>query len=117
MTRYRQPTPRDWLRVIVSLSLFAKVVTAATLVLMFLFPSGHGYIWALALFLSLFLLVRWHAGYTAYRCMHCQYEFEITVAADLVSPHGPGRGRTWKYLKCPRCGRRSRATVLIRTDD
>jgi DNA-directed RNA polymerase subunit RPC12/RpoP len=61
---------------------------------------------------ALFLLVRWHARTYAYRCRNCSDEFEISTLRDLVSPHGLGLGGGWQLLRCPRCGRWTRASVI-----
>lgn len=113
MARYREPVGKDWLIMIGAVALCIGVVTIASLTLM---SGGYGYIWAAVISaFVLYTLVRWHAAVTAYRCSRCGHEFEIGVVTDLVSPHGPGRGGAWKYLKCPSCGSRSRARVLIKT--
>jgi DNA-directed RNA polymerase subunit RPC12/RpoP len=51
-----------------------------------------------------------HSGY---RCPHCGHEFSSSMLAELVSPHGSGNGG-WKYVRCPRCDRKSRAKILVR---
>jgi DNA-directed RNA polymerase subunit RPC12/RpoP len=56
----------------------------------------------------LFLLVRWHARNFAYRCPECGQEFEISTFTDFISPHGGGK----KYLRCPRCQKRSWANEM-----
>lgn len=56
------------------------------------------------------IIVRWHAGVTAYRCTQCGHEFEITTMTNFLSPHLPER----KYLKCPACGKRDWMTVLMK---
>ena len=111
MASYRNVTRKDWTRTLL------YVCVAA------LFVSGSGFalasrFWPLGLILwalvfaggSLFLLVRWHAKTTAYRCPECSNEFEISTVTDFVSPHLPNR----TFLKCPKCGRRRWATILVR---
>ena len=67
----------------------------------------------LAAVVVLLLFVRWHARTFAYRCRNCDNEFEISVLTDFVSPHGIGlKGDGWKLLRCPRCGRWTRARVV-----
>jgi len=114
MARYRQPEGRDWLIMVGAVVLCIGVVTICALILM---SGGYRYLWVGLFAVALYLLVRWHASVTAYRCTRCGHEFEIGVVTDLVSPHGPGRGGGWKYLKCPSCGRRSKARVLVKTPD
>jgi DNA-directed RNA polymerase subunit RPC12/RpoP len=69
-----------------------------------------------ALVIGLLLLVGWHARAFAYRCRNCGHEFAISLLTDLVSPHGPGRGGGWKFLRCPRCGRWTRAFVIRKSE-
>jgi DNA-directed RNA polymerase subunit RPC12/RpoP len=110
---YREVTKRDWWRVgwYILLTVVVIVVTATILIPM-AWPVGF-IVW-LATFASggLFLLVRWHANNTAYRCPACGWEFEISVFIDFASPHMPNK----KYLKCPQCGKRNWATVLMKMD-
>jgi hypothetical protein len=66
---------------------------------------------------AFFLLVGWHARTFAYRCRHCDNEFEISTLLDLVSPTRLDGwwGGGWKLLRCPRCHRWTRATVIRRS--
>jgi DNA-directed RNA polymerase subunit RPC12/RpoP len=108
---YRKVTGRDWWRVGGYLLLAGVVVIASAVILVPLaWPIGL-VVW-LSVFAtgSLFLLVRWHARHTAYRCPACGHEFEISLLTDLASLQIPDK----KYLKCPRCGRRKWATVLMK---
>jgi DNA-directed RNA polymerase subunit RPC12/RpoP len=111
---YREVTRRDWCRLggCALLTVAVIVVTAAILIPL-AWPVGL-IVW-LAMFVSgsLFLLVRWHAKVTAYRCPACGYEFEISVLTDFASLQVPDK----KYLKCPRCGKRDWATVLMKKDE
>jgi len=66
--------------------------------------------------IGLLLLVGWHARTFAYRCRNCGSEFAIRILTDLVSPHGPGRGGGWKFLRCPRCGHWTRAFVIRKSE-
>jgi len=58
----------------------------------------------------LFFLVRWHAEISAYICPRCKNWFIISPLTDLVTP----QTFTNKYLKCPKCGKRSWARVIRR---
>jgi DNA-directed RNA polymerase subunit RPC12/RpoP len=69
-------------------------------------------LWLAIFFGGYFLLVRWHANNTAYRCPECGHEFEISVLTDFLSPHTTSK----KFLKCPQCGKRKWATVLLKKD-
>ena len=79
-----------------------------------LFAPFSRHYWPLPIVLYLALvaialagLVRSHSRNTFYTCRACNAQFEITVWRDFLSPHT----LTQKYLKCPRCGVRSWATV------
>lgn len=110
---YREVTKADQLKVVgyLVLMILFNVVTA-----LLLFPRAWPWgfiIWLILCFGgSLFLLVRWHANVTAYRCLDCAEEFEISIFKDFISPHFPNK----KYLKCPRCGEKGWAEVLMKTD-
>ena len=108
---YREVTKSDWWRV-GAYTLLAVAIIAITALILIPVAWPVGLVVWLALFVSgdLFLLVRWHANSTAYRCPACEHEFELSVFTDLVSPHVPDK----KYLKCPQCGKRNWATVLMK---
>ena len=110
---YRDVTKRDWWRVSgYTLLTVAFIVVTAVILIPMARPVGI-IVW-LAIFVSggLFLLVRWHAKSTAYRCPACDHEFEISAFTDLASLQVPDK----KYLKCPQCGKRNWATVLMKKD-
>ena len=84
---YRRVTTRDWWIVGGYVLLAATVIVVTAWILIpVAWPIGFA-AW-LAVFVggSLFLLVRWHAKSTAYRCPACRYEFEISVLTDFASP-------------------------------
>ena len=76
--------------------------------------------WIVVLFvvvvIGLPLLVLWHARAFGYRCRSCGNEFEISVLVDFISPHGPGRDGGWNLLRCPKCGRWTRAFVVRKSE-
>jgi DNA-directed RNA polymerase subunit RPC12/RpoP len=108
---YREVTKEDWKKGSFYLGLTVLVIVAGAfalaseswpleLIVWLLVPVGG----------ALYLLIRWHASVTAYRCEKCGNEFEISTLTDFVSPHMPEK----KFLKCPGCGRRSWTTVLMK---
>lgn len=109
---YRKPTGADWGRTAIYLAVYIIAIGSGAF---FLLPRGGfgGLVWVVIVVGCLFLLVRWHAKSTAYRCANCGHEFEISPVTDLISPHGIGNGG-WKYLKCPHCSQRMRAELLVR---
>lgn len=108
VTRYAEPARKDYTTTFIYIALFAVVIAASAL----LFLPHRWYVWGAIIVVGIYLLVSYDARNTGYRCANCGNAFEISVATDLVSPHGIGGTGGWKYLKCPECGRRSRAAVL-----
>jgi len=110
---YRDVTGIDRLKVVgyMMLMILFNVVTAVVLMPRD-WPWGF-LIWLIVCFCgSLFLLVRWHARVTAYRCPTCAEEFEISIMSDFISPHLPNK----KYLKCPHCDEKGWVEVLMKAD-
>jgi len=108
---YREVTKKDWWKVAAYILLRLAIMAVTAVILIPLaWPVGLVVWLAVIVGGSLFLLVRWHAGSTAYRCPSCEHEFEISVFTDLISPQVPDK----KYLKCPQCGKRNWAAVLIK---
>jgi len=110
MRRYAGPTRRDWLEAFGWIGLYIIAMSVAFFIY---WPSGF-----LVAIVGMIALIAWHRRTVAYRCAQCGEAFEISFLTDLISPHGIGRGedramRGWKYLRCPHCGKRSRATALI----
>jgi DNA-directed RNA polymerase subunit RPC12/RpoP len=64
--------------------------------------------------IALMFLVSWHSQVTAYECAKCGHVFEVSKTEDLRAPHGVGEGGGWKLLKCPECGKKSRAKVHLK---
>lgn len=78
---------------------------------------SYWYVWVALIIAGLVLFVSWHAKATAYRCLKCGYEFEISILTDFFSPHGVDGEGGWQYLKCPNCSNRSRMKILIKATD
>ena len=96
---YREPTKKDRIK-------SYSVIFVAVLIFIscgfFILPQFGIYLYLVVIFITLFMLVFWHARTSAYRCTECGNEFEISFIKDLITPHVPHK----KYLKCPRCGYR-----------
>lgn len=107
--RYVETTRTDWLLAITAIVALLIVIALA----FWLFGP-----WGLLVTpVGLIALVIWHRVQSAYRCGACGHEFEISTLTDLVSFQGIGRASDgtlhgWKLLRCPRCGRWSRARGL-----
>ncbi len=107
---YRKPDKGDWARTTIYVAVYAVAIGIGAFLLM---PRGApgALAWIILVILGAFLLIRWHAKNTAYRCAKCNREFEISIFTDAISHHGVGGGG-WKYLKCPCCGTRTRTQML-----
>ncbi len=84
--KVREPVASDWLKTGLSIAL-AIGTTIVTIAL--LFPLGPiGVILCVGVAVgSMYLLLRWHARSTVYRCPDCGQEFEMSVLTDFISPH------------------------------
>lgn len=111
---FRKTGREDWTATMVRLLLFVGVLVGGSLLLL---PLGYGpIVWIVMVSAALVLLVFWHNRTFGYKCANCGKEFEIGALVNFVSPHGIGKNtsglRGWKWLRCPKCRRFSRATVL-----
>ena len=85
-------TKRYWIKTVIIICLFIAGIMTGTI---FFSP-----LWLLTLVgVGLFLLVSWHAKYTAYICPKCGHTFMISTAKDFLSPHMVDK----KLLRCPKC--------------
>ena len=107
---YRKPDRADRVRTAVYVAVYTAAIGVGAFLLM---PGGSAgaFAWSVIVVGGAFLLIRWHARNTAYRCRNCGHEFEISILTDAMSLHGSGGGG-WQYLRCPRCGKRTRTEIL-----
>ena len=113
MNKYRKTNRADVIRSLVYIFIYLTAISGTSF---FLLPE-RWYLWAIIVIAGLVALVWWHKSATAYRCPHCEREFEISFLVDLLAPHGMTReGGGWLYLRCPNCRRWGKATVLGKTD-
>jgi hypothetical protein len=86
-------------RIVINLT--AVTIAALALFIMPRLSSGVGLplIIIAALIVGIFVLVRWHARHTAYRCPACNQVFDVSAWTDFMSPHLGGQ----KMLQCPYC--------------
>jgi hypothetical protein len=113
MLTTRIPTVADKAKTIVFILGTVFVITASAFALLTRLGGFGILLWFGVCVGSVYLLVRWHARTTAYRCSICDYEFEISTPEDFLSAHV---FPSWKFLKCPHCGKRNWTTALIKTD-
>jgi Bacteriophage tail assembly protein len=83
------------------------LITLIMISLFFLLPE-HWYLWLAITFGIFALLAAWHAKRFSYLCPGCGEVFKVSRFDDLISPNGVNK----KYLRCPRCGRRTWADIL-----
>jgi predicted RNA-binding Zn-ribbon protein involved in translation (DUF1610 family) len=111
MPKYRQPTKKDWVQAAAYISIAVVLITISAVGLTkWEWPVGMIVGLTLCVGGTLYVLGRWHARATAYRCPECGCEFEISAWKDFVSPHVPDK----KYLKCPKCGQRKWTRILMK---
>lgn len=109
---YREPTRAEWVESIIYLAVYAAAIAVGGFLLLPLGNTGI-LLWAVIAAGGLSLLVWWHSRSVGYRCANCGHEFEISILTDLISPHGMSNGG-WQYVKCPHCGQRTRAKILVK---
>ncbi|MDW7732362.1 MAG: zinc ribbon domain-containing protein [Methanolobus sp.] len=102
---YRETTKADWHRTIGLLLIFFTVITASS----FLLLPGHWYIWHSIVALGMLIIIAWHTKNFAYRCPNCGKTFDISIITNFLGLNNFDK----KYLKCPHCGKRGWAKVLV----
>ncbi len=114
-TRYRGTEIEGWIRTGVYIAIFVLAISAGA----FLLLPESWLAWGVLLVVASAVLMLWHTRTFAYRCARCGEEFEISLLTNVISPHGISRDengswRGYKYLKCPNCNQRSKATSLAK---
>jgi hypothetical protein len=102
--KYWEVTKKDRFQTALLVLLFITILVVSSVLLL----PGYWYFWLLIIIATLTLLAEWHAKNFAYICPKCDIIFEISAFEDLLSPNGANM----KYLRCPKCRRRSWADVL-----
>lgn len=106
---YRAVNRQDWVETVIYLLLWLLMIGASGFMLL----PVYWVVWVLLVGSALWGLVHWHARQFAYRCAQCAHEFTIPAWVDFISPQGMTRqGGGWKYVKCPHCHTRTRASIL-----
>ena len=111
MSSYRTPRRKDWLKTFLLIAVYLTVLGFTGIYLLL----SYWYVWITLAMCGLVILVAWHAKATVYHCPKCDYEFEISLLTDFLSPHGVDKKGSWKYLKCPICSKRLKMEILIKT--
>jgi DNA-directed RNA polymerase subunit RPC12/RpoP len=107
-TDNREINKRDWVQGIIYLLLYIGVVVWGA----FLMLPTYWTLWLMVIAVLSYSLIVWHTRHFDYRCANCSKEFGIGVIRNIISPQGIGSQGSWKYLKCPKCGERTRAKVI-----
>jgi len=102
--KYGEITEKDWYRTAGAILLFIAVIGASSILLL----PDYWYLWLLEIIAGTLLLVIWHTKNFAYLCPKCGEVFEVSALENFLGPNGINR----KYLKCPRCRKRSWAEIL-----
>lgn len=102
--KYGKTAKGDWFRTAFILFLFIAVTVFSSILLL----PDYWYLWLLVIITGILLLVIWHTKNFAHLCPKCGEVFEVSVLENFLGPNGINR----KYLKCPRCRRRSWAEIL-----
>lgn len=102
--KYGKTAKGDWFRTALVLFLFIAVMILSSILLL----PDYWYLWLLEIITGILLLVIWHTKNFAYLCPKCGMVFEVSALENFLGPNGINR----KYLKCPKCGKRSWAEIL-----
>jgi DNA-directed RNA polymerase subunit RPC12/RpoP len=111
MVKLREPTKSDAIQTGIVITIFI----AAIVVIMYLSYPDNTLAGIVLVAGCLLFLVRWHSRTFGYRCANCDEDFAIPLWKDLFSFQGFNKTGSWKYLKCPNCGQRTKARELTRT--
>jgi len=107
--KYCEISKKDWVETGIYLTAFIAIMVVGAIFLLPRYPL----FWIALVAVELLFLVYWHTKNFAYRCPSCGSEFEISMLADLISPHI----LDVKYLSCPKCNKREWAIILRKAKD
>lgn len=110
MVKLKEPTKSDAIQTLILVVVFIVGIVA----ILYMSLPDNMLAGVILVFGCLLLLFRWHAKTFGYRCGNCEEDFVISIWKDLFSMQGFNRQGSWKYLKCPNCGQRTKARELNR---
>jgi DNA-directed RNA polymerase subunit RPC12/RpoP len=115
MSIYSEFDRNDWLLTFLILIVFIVAMVSTAI----WFLPDHLFIWIGIVMFMVAILILLDQKTTGYRCKNCGKEFEISFLANLFSHHGIGKDAStgwygWKYVKCPKCKKRTKARALKR---
>jgi hypothetical protein len=103
--KYRKVKFRDVMEVIWRLIFLVTVEVATALVLL----PNHMFWWWVIIILLVAWVVEWHCRYFGYECVKCGHKQTITFIKEFLTINLFSR----KYLKCEKCGKWSKARLLV----
>lgn len=106
MMRYRKIKLKDVGAVIWRLAIFIAIEIISAI---YLLENGLMMGWILILVGLLAWIVSWHCGYFGYECAKCGHKQTITFIKEFLTINLFNR----KYLKCEKCGKWSKARLLV----
>ena len=122
MAQFEEITKEDWKKIFTYAGILGVLITIGTFFL--IFSNVQGLVFLFWIFFSCsagaFLLTMWlvKAYSRSYRCPECGHIFEVSNLTFLI---GYGYGFKLrierKYLKCPKCGKRSWKTWMKKIGD
>jgi hypothetical protein len=108
---YRKPKRSDWTKSLLFIGIYVAAISVAAFILL----VTYWYLWIALVAGGMLLFVLWHKKSTAYRWPKCSNEFEVSFLTDFFSPDGVTKnGGGWTYLKCPKCGNRTKMEILVK---
>jgi hypothetical protein len=116
--RFRPTDSRDALR---SLGITAVFVLFILLIDLWVKPK-HGLLYSILLgVLMLYTVVAFNSRAYGFRCSKCKHQYQVNGFSNFFSPTSVGKNDNgtyyaYKWLVCPKCGRRAKAIVLRKAD-
>jgi len=114
-SKYTAFSRNDARRAFVYLTAYVALILFAAIA----FMPKYWYVWAMLVIIPLTFLVKWSVNVSAFRCRNCGNIFEVKTHQYAAGPHGFWKNKKdgwygWRYLKCPKCGKRTSAIVMMR---
>ena len=104
--KYRKVEIKDALAVVWRLIVFIVIEIISAI---YFLEKGLMWVWLLIIVIMLTWIVSWHCRYFGYECNKCGHKQTITFIKEFLSINLVNR----KYLKCEKCGKWSRAKLLV----
>ena len=118
MARYIERSRYDWWGTAWKFLIFISMIVFSILVVL---PSRGPWWTGAMLFLSFWLYVKLMSQRTAYKCAGCGNVFQVSTRVNFFTTSSMGKNRDGTYyaaklLTCPRCGQRTKARLVKKTD-